>query len=231
MPEIERRKKMNNLPPDFKLEKSQIIFSQKSGRNYVRLNKEVKAIIKCKTNKSIKKGDMIYDKDIDEIESIELTKGDLNYGHITLLYFKGDWIISFDFIYNKEKIKEHLEASKEFYKSAKENLEKGRLRPFFEDAFASAELFTKSILLSLPNKKFLEGKEGKKHEMKEDFLKNWANLGNVKTEFSTTLSKLCSLRGSARYLFSDNFKKEKDPVRILNTIKEMIDFAEKLIKE
>ena len=226
IPEIERRKKLNKLPSDLRLEKIQIIFSIKSGRNYVRLNREVKAIIKCKVNKSIKKGDIIYDRDIDEIESIELTKGDLNYGHFTLLYFKGNWIVSFDFIYNKDEIKKHIEASTEFYESAKENLEKNRLRPFFENSFASAELSTKGIILSLPNKKLFDGKN---HEERVDFLNDWANLGNVKIEFSTILSKLYSLRSSARYLSSDNFKKE-NPKEILSILKEMIKFSESLIK-
>jgi len=218
IPEIERRKKINKLPLDFKLERIQIIFSSKSGRNYVRLNKEVDAIIKCKANKPIKKGDIVYENDIDQIESVELTKGDLNYGHITLLAFKGNWIVSFNFVYNKEEIKKHTEASKEFYESAKDNLENKRLRPFFENAFACAELFTKSILLSLPNKKFFEGKD---HRDKKEFLKNWANLGNVKIKFSTTLSKLYSLRSSARYISSDNYKKE-NAKEILSILEEMI---------
>ncbi len=222
-PEIERRKKANKLLANFMLEKAQIIFSSKSGRNYTRLNKEVKAIIKCKVNKPIKKGEAVYEKDIDKIESIELTDSDLNYGHITLLYFKGNWIVSFDFIYNKKEIKKHIDASKEFYESAKDNLAKNRLRPFYENAFASAELFTKSILLSLPIK---ESSKGSKHKDRTDFLKNWANLGNVKAEFSTTLSKLYSLRSSARYLSSDDFKKE-NPQNTIKVLEEMINFWEK----
>lgn len=222
-PEIERRKKANKLPANFMLEKAQIIFPSKSGRNYTRLNKEVKAIIKCKINKPVKKGEAVYDKDIDEIESINLTNNDLDYGHITLIYFRGSWVVSFDFIYNKNEIKKHLDASKEFYESAKDNLAKSRLRPFYENAFASAELFTKSILLSLPIK---ESSKGSKHKSRTDFLKNWANLGNVKPEFSTTLSKLYSLRSSARYLSSDDFKKEK-PQEIINVLNDMVNYWEK----
>lgn len=226
IPEIERRKKRKKLPSNFKLEKAQIIFSLRSGRNYVRLNKDVKAIIKCKANKTIKKGDIVYENDVDQIESVNLTEKDSNYGHITLLLFKGNWIISFDFRYNKKISQEHIQASKEFYESAKENLKKKRLRPFFENAFASAELSAKSILLSLPDKKILEGKN---HKERISTFKNWANLGNVKIDFSTIFSKLNSLRDSARYLASDDYKKE-NPKEILSIIKEMIDFAEDSIK-
>jgi len=226
IPEIERRKKMDKLRSNFVLEKAQIIFSLRSGRNYVRLNKDVKLIIKCKVNKSINKGDIVHENDVDQIESVNLTKRDSDYGHITLFLFKGNWIVSFDFRYNKKKSQEHIEASKEFYESAKENLKKKRLRPFFENAFASAELSAKSILLSLPDKKILEGTN---HQDRISTFKNWANLGNVKIYFSTTLSKLNSLRSSARYLASNDFKKE-DMNKILLTIGEMIKFAEDSIK-
>src|SRR3989344_7852179 len=114
-------------------------------------------------------------------------------------FFSKYWIFSFDFRYNKEIIKKHIEASKEFYESAKDNIEKNRLRPFFEDAFASAELSAKSILLALPDKKILTGRN---HKERLDKFWNWADLGNVKIEFSETLSKLSSLRDSARYLYS-----------------------------
>ena len=221
-PEIERRKKMSKLPSDFKLEKIQVIFPPNK-KPFVRFNNEVKAIIKCKVNKSIKKGDLVYDKDIDEIESIELTAKDLNYGHSTLFYFKGNLVIAFNFIYNKKEIDEHIKASIEFYESAKENLKKKRLRPFFENAFASAELFTKTLILSLAQKE-----KGRQHEYRKKFLEDWANLGNVKPEFSTTLSKLSSLRSSARYISSNNHQKENFE-EILATLEEMIKFSNKLI--
>jgi uncharacterized protein (UPF0332 family) len=226
VPEIERRKKIGKLSKKFILEKAQIIFSLNSGRNYVRLNDEVKAIIKCKINKSINKGDAVYEKDVDQIESVNLRDKDSNYGHITLLFLKGSWIVAFDFRYNKKISQEHIEASKEFCESSKENLKNKRLRPFFENAFASAELSAKSILLSIPSKEILKGKN---HQNRISVFKNWADLGNVKIEFSTTLSKLNSLRDSARYLASNDFKKE-DANKILSTIEEMIKFAEDSIK-
>lgn len=222
-PEIERRKKLGKIKDGFIISKIQIIFSLSAGGNKVRLNEEVKAIIKCKVKGPTNKGDVVCEGDVENIEKIELTDDDSNCAHITLLLFKNNWIISFDARYNKKIIQEHIEASKEFYESAKENLEKGRLRSFFEDAFASAELSAKSVLLMLPDKKLLTGRNHKERLSK---FKDWANLGNVKIEFSDTLSKLSTLRDSARYLFSEDYKSE-DPIKILNVLKEMIDFAEK----
>ena len=225
-PEIERRRKEGSIKDGTIITKMQIVFSLDTGKNEVRLNEEVKAIAKAKANKSIQKGEIVYETDISAIENIELTDKDVNCGHITLLLFKNNWVIAFDFRYNKERVKNHIEASKEFYESAKDNLEKNRLRPFFENAFASAELSAKSILLFLPDKKILEGKN---HKDRLSKFKNWAELGNVKIEFSTTLTKLNSLRSSARYISSDTFKHENPP-EILKTIKEMIDSAEESIK-
>lgn len=220
-PEIEKRRKEGRISEGTLISKIQIIFSLDKGRNVVRLNEEVKAIVIGKANKSINKGDIVYEGDLNNIEKIELTDEDINCAHITLLLFKNNWIVFFDFRYNKERIKEHIEASKEFYESALDNLNKNRLRPFYENAFASAELSAKSILLALPDKKLLEGKNHKDRLKK---FKNWAELGNVKMEFSTTLSSLKDLRDSARYLSSDDFKKE-DPNKIKAILEEMIKYS------
>lgn len=225
-PEIERRKKIGKIDNSFILSKAQIVFSLDNGKNYIRLNSEVRATAKCKINKDKNKGEPVYEVDVDEIEKIELIDSDFNCAHITLLYFKNNWIISFDFRYNKERAKEHIEASKEFYGSAIDNLNKNRLRPFFENAFACAELSAKSILLQLPDKKILYGRN---HKDRISKFENWARLGNVRLEFSTTLSKLGSLRDSARYLHSDDFKNE-NPREIISLLKEMIDFTELSIK-
>lgn len=225
IPEIEKRRKAGTIKDGVLITKIQIVFNLDKG-NEIRLNEQVKAIITAKATRNIQKGELIYETDIDDIEKIQLTEEDANCGHITLLLFRNNWIISFDARYNKERIKEHIEASKEFYESAKENLEKGRLRPFYENAFASAELSAKGVLLALPDKKILDGKNHKDRLKK---FQHWAELGNVKMEFSSTLSKLSGLRDSARYLHSNEFKKE-DHERIRKIVEEMIKFSEDSIK-
>lgn len=225
-PEIEKRKSLNRLPNDFRLECAQIIFSLDRGGNKVRLNEEVKAIAKCKINCPKKEGELIYETDADKIESITLTDEDPNCAHITLLLFKTEWIISFDPRYNKQKVKDHIEASKEFLESAKENLKKNRLRPFFEDSFACAELSAKAILLQLPNKETIYDKS---HESRIEQFRNWVVLGNAKPEHSVVLEQLNRLRPSARYLCSNEYKKE-DPQKIITTLEEMIQFSERSIK-
>ncbi len=222
-PEIEKRKQHKKISPNFELRSAQIVFSSERALIEIRLNDEVKAIAKCKVNKAKNKGDVIYEEDIENIEKIELTNKDPNSAHLTLLRVRDKWIISFDFRYNKKRILEHIEASKEFLESAKDNLSKNRLRPFFEDSFACAELLAKSILLQLPDKKMLYGKD---HTSRIDKFKNWASLGNVSQKHSDILERLKKLRSSARYLSSNEFKKE-NPRRVLNILEEMFLFAKK----
>lgn len=225
IPEIERRKKEGKIKGEFNISKMQVVFSLENGKNEIRLNEEVKAIVRGKVNRDVLKGEPVYEKDIDIIEGVELTDEDINCGHITLLLFKNSWIVSFDFRYNKEKVKNHINASKEFYEVAVESLSKNRIRAFYENAFASAELSAISILITLPSREILECRN---HKKRLSQFKDWANLGNVEMKFNTTLSKLSELRDSARYLHSEKFK-EEDPNQIKDIIKEMINFAENSI--
>lgn len=220
-PEIKKRKSLKRLPKNFNLKAAQIIFSLDRGWNKVRLNSKVKAEGHMKLNTSKDKGDPIYEAEIENIQSIKLTDKDPNCAHVTLLLIKNKWIISFDFRYNKKRVREHIKAAEEFFDSAKDNLAKKRLRPFFENSFACAELLAKSILLQLPDKEMLYGKN---HNTKIKKFKNWANLGNVKKEHSHVLERLKGLRSSARYLYSTEFKKE-DSNQIINTLEEMMKIA------
>jgi len=223
LPEIERRKKENIIKEGFMLSKAQILFSHYRSYPKIRLNQQVKAIAKGKANRDIEKGEIVYEKDIQDIENIQLTEQDPNYSHITLLLFKGKWFISFDFRYNKKRVKERLDASKEFLESARENINKNRLRPFFENSFACAELLTEALLIQLFQQELLRS-----HKKRFNKIKAWAELGNVKEEYSDKLKKLWDLRGSARYMSSTEFKNE-NPKEYLDTLDEMYNFVEKSI--
>lgn len=229
IPEINKRKTENQLPKNFELKVAQIIFSLDRGWNKVRLNEEVKAIAICEKadSKKFTFGDLVYEHDVKNVKFIKLTDADPNCAHITLLSFKGKWIISFDFRYNKKRIQKHIEAAKEFYESAKDDLSNNRLRPFFENSFACAELLAKAVLLQLPDKRVVHGKS---HDSRIKKFQNWADLGNVEITYSTTLSRLNSLRPSARYLCSTEFKNE-NPAEVLKILEEMINFAENIIKD
>ncbi len=223
LPEIEKRKETNRLSSDFRLTRAQVIFSKDRNISKVRLNNQVKAIVKAKVNREVKKGEEIHEFDINEIKNIELTNKDPNVGHVTLLLFRNKWFISFDFRYNKKRVKDRLEAAKEFYDSSKENLENKRLRPFFENSFACAELLTEALLIQFFNKDTLKG-----HESRLNMITNWAKLENIDQKFSDSLHLLWKLRSSARYMSSTEFRYE-NPDDYLTSLKELYDFVEKSI--
>lgn len=225
-PEINKRKSLKRLPKNFNLRAAQIIFSLDRGWNKVRLNNEIKAEANLKLRVSKNKGDPIYEHEVENIQSIELTNKDPNCAHITLLKIRGKWIISFDFRYNKKRVLEHIERAKEFFDSAKENISNKRFGPFFENAFACAELLAKSILLQLPDKKMLHEKD---HNLIIEKFKNFVVLGNVKIEHSNVLEKLKKLRSSARYVCSTDFKRE-DTNEIIKNLEEMMEIAERIEK-
>ena len=223
LPEIEKRKSLKKISPNFNLRSIQIIFSHDKPINEIRLNEEVKAIMKIRANRDIEKGEPIFEKDIDDIEDVTLTNQDSNCAHITLLLFKAKWHISFDFRYNKDEAKKHLEAAKEFLDSVKDDYKNNRLRPFFESSFDCAELLTKALLMQFFKISILNN-----HDNRLNRIKEWAELGNVKEDFSNKIHKLKRVRYSARYLYTDEFKQE-NPKEYLDYLEEMYDFVKKSI--
>ncbi len=223
LPEIKKRKEVKSLPEKFRLTKAQIIFSRDRNMIKIRLNDEVKAIANAKVNRSVQKGEKLFEKDLDEIESIDLTDNDPNVGHITLLLFKQKWIISFDFRYNKKRVNERLEAAKEFYNSSKDNLKNKRLRPFFENSFACAELLTEALLIQFFDKDIF-----KSHKSRSEYITKWAELGNIEEDYPNKLKRLSNLRSSARYMSSTEFKNE-DPQKYLEYLDGLFELIEKSI--
>jgi len=225
-PEIERRRKLGLIKEGLVLSKIQVVFSLEKGFNKVRFNEEVKAIVEAKANKRIEKGQIVTEKDVDEIQNIKVSDDDKNCAHITILKFKDKWIISFDARYHQKLRTEYIKASKEFYDSAIDNLKDRRLRVFYDNAFSSAELCVISILLGFLKKDIIDNK---KHHQRYDLFKSFTDIGNGKAIYSQTLKELNGIRKSARYLASNEYE-QKDHNKISSILKEMISFAGESIK-
>lgn len=218
-PEIERRRKKGLIGDSFLLKRAQIVL-RINQKPKVKFNEEVEVIAEVKVNRDVIKGEAIMEKDVKSIGKIIVDCPD-NCGHFTLINLMGKWTIIFDFRYNKKRIKEFIEASEEFFYSAKENLKSNRLRPFYENCWASAELSSTCHFLSL-------GGEYETHRKHLEKLERWSELGNVDKSHKNTLKKLDRLRKSSRYLRNNDFKKE-DAQEILSVVKKMIESVKKLI--
>ena len=195
-PELEKRKSKNQLSEGFKLRAAQVIFSI-GGPNIVRLNGEVKAIIEAKLNKSIKKGEKILDKDVEDIRSFRLIEEEKDFGHITIVRLTKGWFVGFSFIYDVSKSKELYDIAIEFMKSAYSSLKSKRYRPFVESALIAAENLAKARIYLLPDKDI---RKTKKHGMVHGKVNIYSRTNNViKTSFKGVFNRLTVLRDKARY--------------------------------
>jgi len=226
-PRIKELQNEGKLPKSYVLKAAQIVFNPNSPKVHVRLNSQVKCVIKAKVSEEIHKNDPIYEHQIKDIISFEIPKNrkNQNYGLITLVKIANRWYIHWDARYNKQKISEHIKAAKEFYETAKWALSRNYLRAFFENCFASAELSTHALVLILPQKIIKEPS----HKATLKGLRLWSNLGNIDIKYLITLEKLNSLRASARYMASKDYLKE-DANKIVKAIEDLINFVATQIK-
>ena len=187
----------------------------------VRLNEQVG--LKIKTEEGlIVEGIDITKTDAKKTKELILNDPVKDTANVYLILFKQNWVVKFDFRYYRDTAKEHVNVAKEFFESAEENLDKKRFRPFYEECWAVAELLSACNFL-------LTGFKYDNHHKNIEYMKSWANLGNVKIEFSETLEKLWKLRSSARYLKSKEFEKE-DRNRFVKILEEMFEFTERSIQ-
>ncbi len=196
-PEVERRRSAGQLPPNFQLWQAQIVFEVDAPVR-VRLNDEVRSVMKVRATRAIAKGEAVGMNDFSEVVSIELTDNDPNAGHITLLFHQGIWYLAWDTRYNAQLIDTTIKVATEFMELARDNLTSSppRVRPFAENLFSAVELLAKAVLLALPDKKVLSGKT---HGLIKSNFNQWSNLGNIDSDFANLLNELGRMRDPARY--------------------------------
>jgi uncharacterized protein (UPF0332 family) len=197
MPEVQRRQSAGHLPANFQLWCAQVVFEIDAPVK-VRLNDEVRVMMKARATRVVAKGEAVGMNDFSEIVSIELTKNDPNSGHITVILHQGTWYLTWDTRYNAQRIATTIASAKEFIESAQDNLKVSppRLRPFTENLFSAVELLAKAVLLASPDRKILSSKT---HGIIKSGFNQWSNLGNTEPDFANLLNELERMRALARY--------------------------------
>lgn len=221
-PEVMRRQETGELDKPLDLRAAQIIFFPDGRKPQVRINTEVRAIgkVKFKPGISKKPGEPIFEHELEGLEEINLTEeDDPNCGHATLIRIAGEWIIAFDFRYNKALSRKHIETARQYYESAEFSLKRRYWSPFIDNLFSAAELLAKSILLSMPGLKLAT------HKAIQMRYNRFADLGNVELVYRETFNKLSGQRDSARYLKGDVSISEEEARRLLDIVKNMIEDA------
>lgn len=196
-PELEKRKSENKLSPNFKLKAAQVIFSV-GGTPLVRINNEVKAIVEAKLSRPIKKGEAIFNKDIEDIRSFRLVDEEKDFGHITVVRVTKGWFVGFSFIYDVSKSKELYDIGVEFMKSAYSDLQEKRYRPFVESLFVAVENLSKARIYLLPDQEIR--KKRIKHSVVKKKVEMFSKTGDIiKIDHSNVFLELLKLRDQARY--------------------------------
>ncbi len=230
LPDIDRRKQNGLIGNDFILTHAQIIFDLDRKINKVRLNEEVKAVAEAKIRPGIRKekGEPIYEYEVEEIKNVRLTdQDDINCGHVTMLIFKGEWIIHFDFRYNKGRAKERYVAAKEFHEAASLCYSQRIWRPFVDNMFSAIELLATSQLFLMPDQKYVKKPRHKTTQMKYNSM---VKLGNYKVEYMEALNKLSGLRDDARYMKKPFIFTSEDATKLMQIESDMIKFTEDSLK-
>ena len=196
-PEVSRRQEAGELEKPLDLRAAQILFFSDGRKSLVRINSEVKAIgkVKLKSEISKKLGEPIFEHEVEGLEAINLTEeDDPDCGHATLIRIGGRWTVTFDFRYNKELSKKHVDTAKQFYAAAEFSFGRQNWAAFVDNLFSAAELLARSILLSRPDPKFRKKATHKAIQIRYN---QFVDLGNVEETHRETLNKLCfSIKGS-----------------------------------
>lgn len=229
LPEIERRRKNDQISGQYILSKAQVVFNPKSESIVVRLNEEVKASATAKIKKGVskRKGEPVYEGEIEEIQDIKLTEeDDPDSGHVTMMQFRGNWIIHFNFRYYKSRLQYFLRAAEEFLLSARTNKKENLTRPFIDNIFSAIEMMAVCQLYNRAGNKF---QKKRSHRLVQRKYNDVTRLGNFKPEYKEVLNKLAGLRDGARYIKRDFKLSDKDAEEYLSVAEDMMEYTKRFV--
>ena len=219
-PEIERRREAGRLPNDFAIRSAQVIMNLDADAPEVRFNEEVKVLAEAEWAREVEYGEDVTEADVDSIRELVLTDHDPNAGHLTMVLFKGRWIIAFDFRYNATRVAATLNAAREFLDGATFALDQHHMRHFVDTLFSATELMAKGMLLMNADKDLLKSK---KHEIIRNKFNLTGKWGHTDPRYVKLLNRLQDLRGSARYLDKDFTLSIEEASDMLSTAEDMFE--------
>ncbi len=195
-PEIQKRKDEGKLPQNFILEKAQVLFCLGSSP-IIRLNEEVKVKILVKVNRNIKKGELVYAKDISDVAEIKNVDEEQEFAFLILVKIAGKVFMAFNFKHDISQSKGYLDIGISFLDSARGELTKNNMRQMVELLFISAENLVKARIYLFPDQRI---RNVKRHGRTQQLVNFYAKTGKViKTDQKDAFNRLIKLRDPARY--------------------------------
>jgi HEPN domain. len=221
-PEIDRRIAGGSIQAPFPLKAAQIVFNPGLPPE-VRLNEQVKAVAAVRATRPIKSGEPVNTADFDLIARIELTEDDPDAGHISFIEHRGNWWITFSFLYNSGRIRESLAAAREFLDSAGHAMLAGHSRAFVENLHAAVELLAKAILFTTLDLNVLKMKT---HAIVQSRFNLHGKHSQIDTRFPALLSRLDALRPAARYGVNPILPGESEMKELFATAQEFSSYVD-----
>ncbi|WP_349359321.1 hypothetical protein [Stappia sp.] len=193
-PEIEKRRHAGIIKENFKVYSAQFL-QHPNGIEQVFFNEEVRGIAKVKFSKDIRKGDIVYHKDISEIYEIDLPDYLLDFQHFTVIHMADEINISFNFLSGRSRARDLFDLANQFLKTANLSAMKGYEGPAVDNLFSASELISKAELILHRN----AAASSKSHGPISSEINKWRKLGNIDSRFVKLFNNLAQQRQAARY--------------------------------
>lgn len=205
IPEVERRRARGELPAGFSLDRVQAIFFADGRSTVVRVNDEVRALLRITTRPGAfdegAVGQLVTAADVLAVEELKLPDDeDPDCGHVTAVRIGTHWYLAFDARYNKGHARRHLAAASEFLEAARFAQSRRLWRACVHNLFGAAELAAKALLLSRPDPATLGAKS---HTFVHSRYNIEAKHGNVQADHRRAFNTLFNWWQDARYPESD----------------------------
>ncbi len=232
-PEIINRVERGQLKSTFRLTKAHVLLYTRHAKNKILLENEVMFNANCIWNEpdKIEIGKPVLGKEIKKLKKIFPRENyDTNAAQIMLVKMSYGWEIAVDLIFDRNKVKERINKSKRYFKSAENNLKDKNWDPFIDDIWTSTELAVQSILLI----HYMGDYSVKQtHEQTLKLFKGHCEHNNSPKEFSKHYEKMHSLRNPARYVTNKEieFKIELDEgEQYFQSTKKLLEYVENMLK-
>jgi uncharacterized protein (UPF0332 family) len=205
-PEIKRRIDKGILSQDYKFEKAQVIFCL-GNAPIIRLGNEVKVQLLVRVNRSISKGEKVYESDVSEIAELKNIPEEEDFAFLIVIRLGNMWHMAFNFEHSEAKSKGFLSIGETFLDSAKNEHKKGNIRQAIELLLIAGENLIKSRLYLLPEQRI---RGAKTHQGTQMMINSYAREGNIfNLAQSDAINQLTKVRDDARYSLDFKFDGEK----------------------
>jgi hypothetical protein len=193
-PEIERRIAAGALGEGFFLRFAQLL-QPPSGQKVVRLNEEVRGIMKLRRNTPLPEDAALTDADLRQVQLFDLIEEELDSGHFTIWFTSEGWSSAFDLRSGRAKALQFSARAREFLAAARFSVAQGHAGAATDSLFSACELLSKARLMLHHN----PAAKSKTHGAIGSAINAWGRLGNVQPDFVALFNRLAAARSRARY--------------------------------